>query len=1019
MTRPETSSHASAPPLRRRATFRLVALIFVLSGAAALVYQVVWTRSLGLVFGSSHLAVTTVLAVFMGGLALGGALFGRRVGSERRLLRLYGRLELGIAAAALGFALLVRAYPLLYVPLARLGESSPLYLSILRVGFAALLLLVPTTLMGGTLPVLAAFVGGRGREFAARLSLLYALNTFGAVLGAGAAGFVLLRFFSVSTSLGVAIGINVLLGFACLALDRRLPSAASPEPEAATPPAPASPVGSPRPISDPLPGRLVLFGAGVCGFAALGYEVLWTRVLGMVIGASVYGFTVMLMAFLTGIALGSSAYGAWNRKRSARVDRGPDAAVRAFAIVQVAIGAAGLAVTGALRELPSHAYQLQWSLLGGPAHGFATRQAIDFLLAFLYVLVPAFLSGLAFPLAARIRAERGGEPARAVGETLAVNTVGAIAGAAASGYVLVHLVGIERSLQLLSLAVAGCGLVVAASLRGPRLAVAAAAAIGVAALLLASAGDALRSWDRRFFAVYQSNRPDKFSTPEKTRDTLRNTEVLHYAEGVQAIVSSIKVKGGTQSFITNGRIEATDNPPDLACQYTLGHLPMLLHPEPRNVFVLGTGSGMTLGATAAHPSVERVTLAEIEPAVLGVARTFARYNHNVLEDPRLRVVLNDGRNFLLTTRERFDVITADPIHPWFSGAGYLYTKEYFDLASSRLAPGGVMCQWLPIYELDAANLRSIVRTFLSSFEHVLVWLTHYDAQLVGSNAPFRIDERELDRRIAQPAVRGDLDRIQMGSARDLLAFFAFGRPGAEAYSAGARLNTDDNLYLEFSAPLSMEEPALIAENFAGLVAHRESLLPYLAPADGEERSRQEARASAELTAARIADPIRHRELAGEIGPTEAARLAAELGPALGDYGPWRYLLGEFARDRAQAPQLLRQVFLPAVKPGGAVEPIRLGAVARRMTGVITTLDFVDGRDGRVLAHHEILGGPEGAAGELVEAAFRDVREAYAAERRAASARGEPAPAEARLFERLAAVLAGRLARTDDAGLPVR
>lgn len=1017
-SRANSRTAASGSPARapRPALVRFVELVFLLSGAAALVYQVVWTRSLGLVFGSSHLAVTTVLSVFMGGLALGGSLFGRRARAGLRPLRLYGLLELGIAASAIVFALLVRVYPVLYVPLARLGEGSPLYLSILRVGFAAILLIVPTTLMGGTLPVLAAFVGGRGRVFAARLSLLYAVNTLGAVLGAGAAGFLLLRFLSVSASLAVAIGVNLLLGVACLAVDRRAGGAGA----AATPVAEPTPVDAPsrEPGTPALAGRLVLVGAGVCGFCALGYEVLWTRVLGMVIGASVYGFTVMLMAFLTGIALGSAAFGAWHRRRARDADGG-EAPVLGFALVLLAIGAAGLAVTGALRALPARAYALQWALLGAPATTFATRQAIDFLLAFLYLLVPAFLSGLAFPLAVRIRAQRGGEPARAVGETLAVNTLGAIAGSALSGFVLVHLVGIERSLQLLSLAVAGWGLVVAAGMRGPRLAAAAGAAVAGAALLLAGAGDALRLWDPRYFAVYQSNRPDKFATPEKTRDTLRNTDVLHYAEGVQATVSSIRVKGGTQSFVTNGRIEATDNPPDLACQYTLGHLPMLLHPEPRNVFVLGTGSGMTLGATSVHPAVERLTLAEIEPAVLGVARTFARYNHDVLDDPRLRVEFNDGRNFLLTTRERFDVITADPIHPWFSGAGYLYTKQYFDLAASRLAPGGVMCQWLPIYELDGADLRSIVRTFRSSFAHVLVWLTHYDAHLVGSDAPFRIDERELERRIAVPAVRDDLRRVEMGSARDLLAFFVFGTAGVDAYAAGARINTDDNLYLEFSAPLSIESSGLVAENFGGLVAHRESLLPYLAPADGQERSRQEARSSAALSAARIADPIRHRELAGEIGLAEAARLTAELGPALEDYGPWRYLVGEFARDRAQAPRLLRQVLLPAVKPGGAVEPIRLGAVARRMTEVITTLDFVDGRDGRVFAHHQILGGPEAAAVELVEAAFRDVQVAYAAELRAASARGEPAPAEARLFERLDAVLGSRLAGTDDAGLLVR
>ncbi|MCM2268497.1 MAG: fused MFS/spermidine synthase [Thermoanaerobaculia bacterium] len=984
---------------------RLVALIyavFLLSGAAALVYQVIWTRSLSLVFGGSHLAVTTVLAAFMGGLALGGHLVGRRIAHLSRLLRIYGLFELGIAASAIAFAVAVRFYPAVYVPLARLGEDSPAYLSVVRVAFAVAVLIVPTTLMGGTLPLLAAFVGGRGRDFGARLSFLYGFNTLGAVAGAGLAGFVLLPRLSVSATLAVAVGINVLLGALCMAWSERaerLLAADAPAPGKASAPQPIPAAGA-----DNGPLRLVLWGIGVSGFCALGYEVLWTRVLSLVIGASVYGFTVMLMAFLAGIALGSAAYGAWRRARPAAAAQPPNATrgVVAFALVQIAIGGAALAVTHLLRDLPAHALALQAQLLGTGAD-FGARQGVDFALAFLYMLVPAFLMGVAFPMAARLRAERTGAAGRAVGETLSFNTVGAIFGAAASGLLLVHLFGVERSLQLLVLVNVGCGLVVLASCRRrPALTAAVAAALAGAAVALAAAGDSWRSWDRHFFAVFQSNRPDKFSSARKIRDTLRNTEVLYYAEGAHALVSSIRVRGGTQSFLTNGRIEATDNPPDLACQLTLGHLPMLLHPDPKSVFVLGTGSGMTLGATSIHPGVERLTLAEIEPAVLGVARTFARYNHGVLDDPRLRLVLNDGRNFLLTTRERFDVVTADPIHPWFSGAGYLYTKEYFDLAASRLNPGGVMCQWLPIYELDKTDLRSIVRTFAGSFEHVLVWLTHYDAHLVGSDAPFAVDEAVLARRIDRPAIRDDLRQVEMGSARDLLEFFLMGDAGVARYAAGARINTDDNLFLEFSAPHSIENAERIAANFSDLVAHRESPLPYLRPADDAgNRATQAARADDMLRAAAVVDPLRARYLAGDLVLDEMPRIVAELDPAFESYAPWRFLRGELASRLTQAPRLVAQRGLPAIAANGAPVEIRLGAVTRRLTSQISTVDFVDGRDGRVFAHLELLGeDAEARAAEAAAIGMNVARDAYLEASRQAGATNQRAPREEELLTRL-------------------
>ena len=648
--------------------------------------------------------------------------------------------------------------------------------------------------------------------------------------------------------------------------------------------------------------------------------MLWTRVLGIVIGASVYGFTIMLMAFLSGIALGSSAYGVYLRLFDGpgqEPEARPMKAVLAFGLVQVVIGVSALVVTPLIRDLPSHALFLQGHLIGSTADTFEARQSVDFLLAFSYMLVPAFFMGLAFPLAGKIRAEYTRVVGHAVGEILAYNTVGAILGSAVSGFVLVYLFGIERSLQLLALVNVGFGVLVMASARGRRaLTWGVAGAAAVAVVALAAAGDSWRTWDTRYFAVFQANRPDKFGTPEKTRDTLRNTDVLYYAEGVQAIVSSIKVKGGTQSFITNGRIEASDNAPDLPCQFTLGHLPMLLHRNPKKVFVLGTGSGMTLGATSVHPSVRQITLAEIEPKVLGVARTFARYNHDVLDNPKLTDRLQRRKEFPADHEGEVRRHHRGPVHPWFGGAGYLYTTEYFELAADRLNRGGIICQWLPIYELTEENLKSVVRTFQENFQYVLLWLTHNDAELIGSNAPIVIDEAELDRRIGAPEVLADLQRVQMGSAADFLSYFVMGSAGAAAYGRGGVLNTDDNLYLEFSAPFSIEKAGLMASNFAGLVEHRESLLRYLkTPASEGARTQQAARCDGDLAAASVVDRVHAQDLAGRLAGPGLPPPGRRARPRVRWYAPWRFLKDEFTRKISQEPRLVQQAALPVTDRG--------------------------------------------------------------------------------------------------------
>ncbi|MBI5664595.1 MAG: fused MFS/spermidine synthase [Nitrospirae bacterium] len=918
----------------------LIYLMFFLSGAAALIYEVVWVRSLSLVFGGTHLAVTTVLSVFMGGLAAGSYLIGKRVDAIKNPLRLYGYLELGIALSAVVFIVLMNIYPSVYIFLVQGKESSTLYLSFIRVLFAFISLIVPATLMGGTLPVLTRFVTGHSKSLGTHLSFLYGFNTLGAVAGTAAAGFYLLRFFSLSTTLKTAIAMNVLIGIASIALQKKAALLFSATENIAG--RPVKETSSPLTTGNTLPFKLVLWGIGVSGFCALGYEVLWTRILTIVVGASVYGFTTMLAAFLTGIALGSKAYGIFTNLSRAK-EKGIERSILGFGLVQIIIGLTALLVTFYIRDLPSVSIAL-WDYLGKMNIGlFGVRQWTNLILAFLYMLVPAFFMGLAFPFAGKVHAEYRKLTGSAVGEVLAYNTTGAILGSALSGFVLIYLFGIERSLQMLTVINIGFGLFIIASLNKQRSLLWATGVLTAGLVCFMSIDTThLRMWDMKYFAIFRTNQPEVFSTPEKVREALEHTDVLYYAEGTESSVSSIKIKGGVQTFLTNGRSEASTHLADQQTQYTLGHLPMLLNKDPKKVLVVALGSGMTLGATSVHPSVEQVTLVEIEPKVIGIARTFGEYNHHVLDNPKLRIIFNDGRNFLLTTNEKFDVITADPIHPWFRGAGYLYTTEYFKLASEHLTEGGVMGQWLPIYELTVENLRSVVKTFNENFTYTMMWLNHNDATLVGSNSPILLDETELERRISAPGVSEDLSRMMMYPAREFLSYFILGPEGMKAFGKGGTINTDDNLYLEFSAPLSIGKFYLMEENADSISRSRESIVPYLAPAKNDiARQEQMTYWQACDRAAMVYDPAHALSLGGKFDTPEFSRLLNELDKNYPWYAPGRFLKNEYLTELSKEPRLLEARSLIVLNAGGEKTELQLAAVMSPVSSELAVIDFVE------------------------------------------------------------------------------
>jgi spermidine synthase len=750
----------------------------------------------------------------------------------------------------------------------------------------------------------------------------------------------------------------------------------------------------------------------------MGYEVLWNRVLCIAIGASTYGFTILLMAFLSGIGLGSITFGILRRifgKVFGESIFSLRNSIILFGVVQVIIGVTALLASTQFRNLPGyvalmHDYFLSLTTI---ADQFQIVQLANFVLAFSIMFIPAFFMGIAFPLAGDIHCRYRKQVGRAVGEVLFFNTIGAILGAMCSGFLVIYFLGIQRSLQIVVLINIGYGLYVMAILRKGIVLKYIVGLAALSAIMIPIAAPGIwRLWDPKLYAIYQSNRPEAYGSDEKLKELYENIDVRYYAEGAQSIVSSVQ-SADIRYFITNGRVEASNDHQDMQCQYTLGHLPMLLHKNPRKVFVLGTGSGMTLGAVSVHPSVEQITLAEIEPSVLGVAKTFGIDNHYILNkpNPKLKIVFNDGRNHLLTTKERYDVITADPVHPWFSGAGYLYSTEYFRLVTQRLNPGGIMCQWLPLYELTAVDLKSVVKTISENFAYTMIWVSHYDAEIIASNSPIIIDEVELAKRIAVPQVLSDLRQVRMGTAEDLLSYFVMGSYGSNIYNIGGKINTDDNLYLEFSAPRSIGMEYLREANLADILKHRERITPYLRRPEKEvERFWQRQKWEANYQAALLDDKVHVLGMAGKRMSYEYSELAAELDERYPRFAPWRFIKDEFKDEKGGVYKILKEITLVLLDENAAPIKAQFSAILVRKNDNMARVFFVDDSSRTVFGKLRVRG--SGKDDEYIESfvleVMDEVQAAYASEMSKASVLGDKYPALISLFPRIKTLVEAKI-----------
>ena len=758
-------------------------LLFVGSGAAALIYEIVWFQLLQLVIGSTSVSLGVLLGTFMGGMCLGSLLLPRFVSRRHHPLKVYAFLEFGIGAIGILVLLLMPLATYLYTAWGGYGLTGFL----LRGVVAAVLLLPPTLLMGATLPAVSRWVETTPTGVS-WLGFFYGGNIAGAVVGCLLAGFYLLRVHDVAFATFTAVAINVAVGVLGLWLASRTPAGATAAPDSnETAPAQAG--------EAPARGAAVVYVAiALSGFSALAAEVLWTRQLGLLFGATVYTFAIILAVFLVGLGIGSSV-GSF----MARTVSSP----------RVALGWCQMLVAGsmfwtALMLSDSLPY---WPINPSISTSIWFNFQLDLARAFWTVLPATLLWGASFPLALAAAAARGQDPGRLVGGVYAANTLGAIGGALAASLLLVAWIGTQQAQQVMVLVSALSGLLLLApAFWGRRPAASGTGLVGAVGLGLA-AGLAVLAV-RNVPPV-----PSLLVAYGRYAATwIDQSEIIYMGEGLTSSVAVSRLWNGVLNYHNAGKVQASSEPQDMRLQRMLGHLTTLVPERPRSVLVIGCGAGVTAGAVSIDPHVEQVTIAEIEPLVPEVvSRFFSAENFGVVSNPKVRIYIDDARHYLLTTDATFDAITSDPLDPWVKGAANLYTTEFFEVVKRHLNPGGVVTLFVQLYESNPEAVKSEVATFFEAFPNGVIFGNTqdgkgYDMVLVGQLEPSPIDVDRIEALLKSPEyapVAMSLYEIGMSSATDLLSTYAGRAPDLGDWLRDAAINRDRNLRLQYLAGMGL------------------------------------------------------------------------------------------------------------------------------------------------------------------------------------------------------------------------
>ena len=803
--------------LRISVVRKLVLPLYLISGAAGLIYEVVWTRAFGVVFGNTIFAVSTVLTAFMLGLAGGSWLFGRVADKSAKPLKMYALLQVAIGAYAFVFPIVLAATDNLYGWVFRTFHPTFYPLSLLRFVLSVIILFVPTALMGGTLPVLSRLWANSSTKAGAAtgrtVGLLYAVNTFGAVVGCFLAGYVLMRLFGVSNTIYLAASANIvvaILAFFLSALNKPRHVKTSSE-TAETIPADEGVAVEDKPAKKRV---VVLVAVALAGFCALALEVLWTRVLVFVLGTSVFAFACMLTCFIFGIALGSLICSRLFLRRI----RNP---VFTLGVVEFLIPLSVLLSIWLLGKLWYVDFLLTREWLTGP---FWKEVVAHFIDALVILLLPTLLMGMAFPIAVKICATSWSAVAKRVGELYASNTIGCVAGSFAAGFVMIPLLGLRDSFFV----VLGIGLFVGTGLiffseKRRAFLTAPVALISVAVLIVA-----VLFIPRDVFL--------------KTMNTYHYpSDIIYLKDDATGTVTVHDLPDGDRFIVVDGVDVAGVDLMLRTTQKLQGYVPLLLHSNPKKVLQIGFGSGETSRVGLAF-GVEQYNIVEICPAVFEAGKFFEDINKGSYKDPRLRKIIMDGKNFVKLTDEKFDIIMNDSTYPGTTGSSALYTYDHFRQCREHLTPDGVLSCWVPL-DLQPKDFQLVIRSFQKVCPHCSLWILNNclnkHAVLLGTLSPMKIDFQRVKKLVERPDVFSDLADINIHSAFDLLDCLVVDEEGLKKIAGTGPLNTDDNPSLEFGAAIKRDTDVCLETVLSWITQNHCHVSPHVVNlGDTPQQSRQ-------------------------------------------------------------------------------------------------------------------------------------------------------------------------------------
>lgn len=816
----------------------LVTAIFMASGAASLILQVLWFKQLQFVLGSATISVSVTVASFFFGLSLGSAVGGRIADAADRPLKVYGLLELALALVSLAVTAFLSHWPTWVGWLSpMLDLESPFRLP-LMVAVSLAILSLPTMLMGATLPFLVKFLTRTQTDLANRIGLLYGFNTLGAAIGTLAVGFVLMGLLGIAGSSLVAAALYACVGGVALLVARSA--------------SPLLPVTAKAPVQTdaPGPGRTsILIGVFACsGFVSIAYEVVWFRFLTNVSSSSVFAFAGMLGVYLLGLVIGALICARLLAPRK-------DQLLRYFALTQLLIAVAAtltVAIFGKARTLQTALAPIISALVPVPAQELLGGDVSFFLTCAAALLLPTTLIGISFPLASELTATQMSALGRRIGGLYALNTIGGVLGSLVAGFVLIPYLGSQGALT--ALIVLNVLLFVATTLSRPdvlresglwRQGAIAASVIAVSLLLLTP-----RYLERALAAIEGAHVLE-----------LRETEQATFA----VVEYRDKAAGTYQQLVVNSKSYANNRPEGRRYMAAMGHYPILLHQGPaETAVVICIGTGTTVGAVSTHAELRSIDAVDLASTVFEFAPHFVPINKQFYQNPRVHQVVADGRHFLLGTNETFDVVTLEPPPPHDAGVVNLYTEEFYALAKRKMRPGGVLAQWVPLDFSRSMLPKMILKAMMGQFKHVSLWLpSRMEGVAIASDEPLQIDPRALAMRMSRPGVAEDLTANGLRSPEDFLATFIAADEKLAAYVGDVPSLTDDRPRLEYYnwyplGPVSVDE----------LKRLREPVESYLAGGAVDEARLDTARA--------VANAILDEHKATADGDTSAARAALRL-----------------------------------------------------------------------------------------------------------------------------------------------